>query len=58
MITDRTMKVQVSKTLGAEGFRFDLVAIVDEIKKKFGLIDIGDVPNEKYWAIVEKHQVA
>jgi len=58
MITDRTMKIQVEVTLIDQRSYFDVDTIVDEIKAEFGLVNIDDVPSEKYWAIVEKHQVA
>jgi len=56
-ITDRDMAEQVSRSLGADADDFDTDAIVEEIRKAYGLIDIDDIDSDTYWALVERHAI-
>lgn len=57
MITDRSIADQVGVSLGEHGGDFDVAAIVREIIAMYGLVDIDEIPTDRYWAIVERHEV-
>lgn len=61
-ITDRDMREQVADSLGPFADDHDIEAIVDEIKGKYGLMNLNTIGArgvklgvDEYWAIVEKH---
>jgi hypothetical protein len=57
-MTTEDLKHQVSTTLGDHPEDFEIGAIVQEIVQEFGPIgSIDAVPSERYWAIVERHDV-
>jgi hypothetical protein len=54
-ITDRDMYNQVANALDGSDGDFDVEAIVYELKMTHGLIDIDDVSEKEFWAVVQKH---
>lgn len=55
MITDRDMREQVKSSLTSEVGDFDVNAIVDDLQDAYGTVHIDEIPSERYWEIVEKH---
>lgn len=46
---------QVTTTLGDHADDFYIDAIVDEISRDYGFIDIDEIPHSEYWDIVEDY---
>lgn len=57
MTTDSDMRNQVCETLGAESADFDVTAIVDDIQRAYGTVDVGTIPSDAFWTIVERHAI-
>jgi hypothetical protein len=55
MITDRDIAVQVVRSVDYNRMEFDINAIVGEIQRTYGLVDIETIDNAEYWAIVQRH---
>lgn len=55
--TDRDMRNQIHEALGDEDACFDITAIVDEIQRTHGTVDIDTVPAAEFWAIVNRHYI-
>lgn len=54
----KDMECAVSITLGDFVEDYDISGIVDEITMDLAPIDsIDDVPSDKYWDIVKKHEI-
>lgn len=46
---------QISTTLDDYADDYNIDAIVDEIEKRHGLVDIDSIDSTEYWEIVERH---
>lgn len=57
MITDADMRDQITRAVEGYADSYDIPAIVDEIQREHGTSDIDDVPDARFWAIVEKHEI-
>lgn len=53
--TDRDMRDQVAIALGGYTAEYDMEAIVDDVQARYGTVDIDSVPDDEFWAIVERH---
>lgn len=57
-ITDTDMREQVTRAIEEDSpGNYDIPAIVDEIRREHGTVHIDDVPDARFWEIVEKHAV-
>lgn len=56
-ITDRDMTYFVQEALMQDAPDSNVAAIVDELKGRFGLVDLDKVPSADFWATVEKHAI-
>lgn len=57
MTTDADMRAQVTEALGGDSPDFDVPLIVEDIQQEHGTVNINDVPELRFWQIVEKHCV-
>jgi hypothetical protein len=55
MVTDRDMREQVIATLDGDDTEHNVDAIVAEIQRTYGTVDISAVPHVRYWDIVARH---
>ncbi len=60
MITSVSMheQVQAYLTENAAENDFDITAMVDELKTKYGLVDIETIPDGDFNEIMEKHEIS
>lgn len=56
-ITARNMWDQVYEALGDENPNFDITAIVDDLQREFGTVDVNLIPSEPFWEIVSRHYI-
>lgn len=57
LITDHTMREQVYEALGNEAVNFDVTAIVDEIQRTYGTVDIDTIDAAEFWPLVDRHGI-
>lgn len=55
MITDSDMREQVKTALGPFVEEYDVNAIVDEIQRYYGTVDVGQVDDVEFWRVVAGH---
>lgn len=55
VVTDRDMRDQVIRALGAFADEHDAEAIVRELQEHFGTVDTETIPTEDFWSVVERH---
>ena len=55
-MTDMDMREQVIQALDAQGDEYDVQAIVDEIQRRYGTVDIDHVGPDEFWEIVSENK--
>lgn len=54
MITDRDMREQITTIIGSEIY-YDVNAIVDQIQKEYGTVDVNIIPSGALYDIIVNH---
>jgi hypothetical protein len=54
-ITDRNIYAQVSIATEASEGSYDVDAITAAIVQRYGLVDIGTIEHDAFWALVAEH---
>lgn len=49
------LRVQIERSLTDQAQGVDVGAVADEIRDRYGLVDIDSIDHDEYWAIVRKH---
>lgn len=57
MFTDHDMRDQIHEALGEEDANFNITAIVDEIQRTYGTVDIDTIPASEFWPLVDRHGI-
>lgn len=52
------LKCQITTTLGDCAGDYDVTALVNAFVTRFGFVDVGEVDNKAYWALVKEHEKA
>lgn len=55
--TARNMRMDVRHFLGSSAVEFDVAAIVDDIQRDHGTVDIDTLNNVYFWRVVMRHEV-
>lgn len=56
-MTLRDMADSIGAALGDHGDDYDLDALIDDLRVRYGIVPIGDIPTDEFWEAVDRHRL-